>query len=83
MPLKLPLPLLILPSLSALSALLFQTNSKPSIIAHLLQVLQLTALAVDQRLESGSLCDVNGPVVVVIHRPDQLNSMKFPPFSFL
>ena len=49
MPLKSPLPSLVLLSLVALAALLFQVNRKTSVIARLVQDLQLAILALHQR----------------------------------
>jgi len=55
MPLKPPLPSLVFLPRSALSALLFQANRKPGVVAQLVQILQLALLAMYQRLQFGLL----------------------------
>ena len=55
MPLKPPLPSLVLLPRTALSMLFFQVNGKPCVIAQLMQDLQLAVLAMDQRSQLGLL----------------------------
>jgi hypothetical protein len=81
MPLKPPLPSLILLPLMALSPLLFQANCKPCIIAQLLQGLQLAVLAVHQRSKMGLLPAVVGKAVISVQKPHPEHSAKFPRFK--
>jgi hypothetical protein len=81
-PLLPPLKLLSLTALTALSALLFPMNSKPGIIAHLLQLMQLPALAIYQCPHSVSVPGINSTVVVIVDTPDHSEVTEFSRFGF-